>query len=689
MPHSIRQSQSYSSSSFSAGHGGVGGGGGGGYGAGGGGYGAGGGGYGGGGAGYCGVVDGGFGGGAGYGGSGGGYGGGGFGGGSGGGYGGGGFGGGSGGGYGGGGFGGGSGGGYGGGGAGGGAGGGYGGGAGFGGGGGELLSGNEKQTMQNLNDRLASYLDKVRALEEANADLEVKIKEWYEKHRPGGQTGEPGRDYGHYYKEIEDLKAKVLTATIDNANIVLQIDNARLAADDFKQKFEYERTLRSSVEADINGLRRVLDELTSARLDLESQFESLMEELAYLKKNHEEEMKGSHGTEIGQVTVEMNAAPGKDLTKMLNDMRDQYEALAAKNRKEAEDAFNKAAGELKKEISTGVQEVQTSKSEVSEIKRTLQALEIELQSQLAMIITATTTNASILLQIDNARLAADDFRMKFETELALRVNVEADINGLRKVLDELTMARSNCEAQIESLTEEIIYLKKNHEEEMKSFHGATGQLSVEMKAAPGTDLTKILNSMRAEYEDMAETNRKEAEKRFIEASNALKQEISSGSEQVQSSINEIMDLKRTLQTLEIELQATQAMKKSLENSLAETEGNYCGQLFQIQAKIGALEQQLCEVRGDMERQSLEYEQLLDIKNRLEMEIETYRHLLDGESCIKMPSAPVRDRILAVPAILFKGKKSEPSKTRKIKTIVEEFCDGKVVSQQVNETEEKI
>uniref|UniRef100_A0A8C8ZNI9 Keratin 13 n=1 Tax=Prolemur simus TaxID=1328070 RepID=A0A8C8ZNI9_PROSS len=249
----------------------------------------------------------------------------------------------------------------------------------FGGGDGGLLSGNEKITMQNLNERLASYLDKVRALEEANTELEVKIRDWYQKQAPSS----PERDYSHYYKTIEELRDKILAATIDNNRVILEIDNARLAADDFRLKYENELTLRQSVEADINGLRRVLDELTLSKTDLEMQIESLNEELAYMKKNHEEEMKEFSNQVVGQVNVEMDATPGIDLTRVLAEMREQYEAMAERNRRDAEEWFQSKSAELNKEVTSSTAMIQTSKTEITELRRTLQGLEIELQSQLS------------------------------------------------------------------------------------------------------------------------------------------------------------------------------------------------------------------------------------------------------------------------------------------------------------------
>lgn len=67
-----------------------------------------------------------------------------------------------------------------------------------------LLSSNGKYTMQNLNDRLASYLEKVRSLEETNAGLEKKISEWHQK-----KSQNKKKDYSSYEKAIADLQAQV------------------------------------------------------------------------------------------------------------------------------------------------------------------------------------------------------------------------------------------------------------------------------------------------------------------------------------------------------------------------------------------------------------------------------------------------------------------------------------------------
>ncbi|PIO36588.1 hypothetical protein AB205_0104220 [Aquarana catesbeiana] len=355
-----------------------------------------------------------------------------------------------------------------------------------------LLHGGEKETMQNLNIRLATYLDKVKALEDANADLEAKIKEWYIKHQPKVE------DYSPFFRIIEDLRCKILAESCENSRIVLQIDNARLAAEDFKMKYENELCLYQSVESDICSLRRVLEELTFAKSTLAPQLESLKEELDCMKRNHEEELNALKG-ERADVNVEMNAAPGVDLAKLLNDMRSQYEHIAEQNRQKAADWFNEKSAELNKEIGHSTELVECHKTQLTELRRTLQELEIELQAQLAM-------------------------------------------------------------------------------------------------------------------------------------------------------------------------------KKSLECSLAETERCYSTQLAQLQGVVGNLEEQLSQARSDLERQNAEYKLLLDIKTRLEQEIETYRRLLDGEAW--------HCKEVSIPA-------KEPNKTRKVTTIVEEVVNGRIVSQKVNATEEKL
>ncbi|XP_005531584.2 PREDICTED: keratin, type I cytoskeletal 15-like [Pseudopodoces humilis] len=247
---------------------------------------------------------------------------------------------------------------------------------------------------------------------------------------------------------------------------------------------------------------------------------------------------------------------------------------------------------------------------------------------LLQIISATVDNNRMLLDIDNSKMTADDFRMKYENELVIRQTVESDINGLRNLMDGLTTTRSSLESELETLKDELIALKRNHEEEMRQLQSQTGgDVSVEVNAAPGEDLTKILNDLRDEYEQIIAKNRKEVEQWYEVKIQEVNQQVTSSSQDIQTSSHQLTELRREMQNLEIELQAQLSTKGSLENSLAETDSRYGRMLQQIQGQINCIEEELASIRCEMESQSQEYKMLLGIKMRLEQEIQQYRALL--------------------------------------------------------------
>uniref|UniRef100_A0A671E548 Keratin 34 n=1 Tax=Rhinolophus ferrumequinum TaxID=59479 RepID=A0A671E548_RHIFE len=246
------------------------------------------------------------------------------------------------------------------------------------------------------------------------------------------------------------------------------------------------------------------------------------------------------------------------------------------------------------------------------------------------ILCAKSENARLVVKIDNAKLASDDFRTKYEMERSSRQLVESDINSLRRILDELTLCKADLEAQVESLREELLCLKKNHEEEVNTLRCQIGdRLNVEVDAAPTVDLNRVLNETRCQYEALVETNRRDVEEWYNNQATR---------EQLQTCQAEIIELRRTVNALEIELQAQHNLRDSLENTLTETEARYSSQLSQVQCMITNVESQLAEIRGDLERQNQEYQVLLDVRARLECEINTYRNLLESEDC-KLPCNP--------------------------------------------------
>ncbi|XP_061534692.1 keratin, type I cytoskeletal 19-like [Phycodurus eques] len=280
---------------------------------------------------------------------------------------------------------------------------------------------------------------------------------------------------------------------------------------------------------------------------------------------------------------------------------------------------------------------------------------------------AAQINARLMLQIDNARLAGEDFRIKFENELAVRMSVEADIAGLRKVIDDLTMARTDLEMQVEGLKEELVYLKRNHAEEMAALRNQVNScgVNVEVDAKPQEDMSRTLDEIRRQYDGITEKSRRDMDNWYKTKFDELNKQVVSSTQTLQTSRTEISDLQRQLQALQIELQSQLSLKAAVESQLAETESRYSLQLNQLQAIINTLENELSQMRLDIERQASEYQMLLDIKTRLEMEIAEYRRLLDGEDVKTIQ--------------IVKEIKPQPVITQRRKVVIEEIVDGKVVS----------
>lgn len=291
------------------------------------------------------------------------------------------------------------------------------------------------------------------------------------------------------------------------------------------------------------------------------------------------------------------------------------------------------------------------------------------------IVDGKLTNAQIILLIDNARMAVDDFSLKYENEHSLKKDLEIEVEGLRKTLDDLTIITTDLEQEVEGMRKELILMKKRHEKEMEERHVSNDcMVDVKVDTTPGEDLIKVLEDMRQEYEFMIKKKHQDLDAWYKEQSAAMAQETAMAQEAasptaLQSSQSNIHELKRTFQALEIDLQAQCNKKSALENMLSETESRYSCQLRDMQRILSHYEEELTQLRHDLERQNSEYKVLLGIKTHLEKEIATYRQLLDGEKEGTMEESKLSIKASAAP---------------KIKAITQESINGRIIYSQVKE-----
>lgn len=192
------------------------------------------------------------------------------------------------------------------------------------------LRAQEKEELVGLNDRFASYIEKVRRLEQQNRMLMVQLEAMQ------GMQTQSSRLQQLYKREAQDLRQQLHHETQGKEHMEVQRDKLQVEQEQLEKHWQEEVLRREHAEDELQHARDEADRITLLSHDAKVRVASLAQEITFLKQVFAEEREGLKvQLQVSSLSTEPDVSK-PDLSAALREIRTQYESLARHNMQTAE-----------------------------------------------------------------------------------------------------------------------------------------------------------------------------------------------------------------------------------------------------------------------------------------------------------------------------------------------------------------